>query len=79
MQTVNEFNTMIPDLPLSERIAIRNQLDESIDASLTLQLAAMEQADFAMMEQRLDDYETGLVKGATWDEVEYRIRQSLKL
>jgi putative addiction module component (TIGR02574 family) len=70
---------MIPDLPLSEQISIRNRLDDSIEASLTLQHAALEQADFVMMEQRLDDYEAGRVKGATWAEVESRIRQSLKL
>lgn len=79
MQTMHEFDAMITKLPLSERVVMRDRLDESIDASLSMSHAAMEQADFAFMEKRLDAYEAGLIQGSPWEVVEARIRESLSL
>lgn len=79
MYIKQEFDAMITNLPLAERVAMRERLDESIDASLSMSHAAMEQTDFVLMEKRLDAYEAGLIQGSPWEVVEARIRESLSL
>ena len=79
MPNLEEFEAMIPNLPLSDRVAMRDRLDESIEESLSISHSAMEQTDFDLMERRLNDYESGLVQGLSWEDVEARIRQQLKL
>lgn len=73
MPNMQEFEAMLPGLPLSERLALRDRSDEL----LAISHVAMEQADFALMEQRLNDYDAGRVQGTTWEVVETRIRQQI--
>ncbi len=79
MQSIQDMEAVIPQLPIADQIELRDRLDESIDDLHTLNQTAMVQADIALMEQRLDDYEAGQSPGEPWEVVVGRIKESLRL
>lgn len=79
MPNEQDFEAMLPGLPLSVRLALHYRLEDGSNESLAISHAAMEQADFALIEQRLDDYDAGRLQASTWEMVETRIRQQIDL
>jgi putative addiction module component (TIGR02574 family) len=76
MMSPQELQAVITSLPLNEQITLCDQLVESIDASVQLHDAIAERADFALMEKRLDDYESGLIPSRPWSEVRLKLMET---
>ena len=68
MQEQTDSKTNISALSLSEQIALRNRLDESIDDIIELTAAHAEKQQIEEMERRLADFKAGKTPTTPWAE-----------
>ncbi len=80
MERTHEMELSLLKLPTSERLALIEWLQQSVDDEVNAASESLtEKLQIAEMEQRLADFETGLVPSRAWPEIEAELRAEFRL
>jgi putative addiction module component (TIGR02574 family) len=78
MNTVDQITSQILQLSFADRHALVEQLNAFVDEESRLNHQLAEEADIALMEQRLDDFLAGKIKSVPWEKALEELRGTLK-